>query len=251
MPADSYWRLAPTPRYSLTLALPLLAAYEGLAAVVEMGPTPVRNGADVLLKSAFIALAGARGPLLFGAIVLGVGVWLVVRDVRRGKALRGRVFAGMALEAVAWSLLTGLVVGAATSQLLQRGAEAFATVGGAPLAAQGGGIESMPALTRLTVSLGAGLYEELLFRVLLTGGLQVVATRGLALSRGVAAVGAVVLSALVFSAFHYVGPYGDPFTVPSFTFRALAGVWFSALYVTRGFGITAWTHALYDVWLLV
>ena len=62
---------------------------------------------------------------------------------------------------------------------------------------------------------------------------------------------AVAVSALVFSAFHYVGASGDAFTVASFTFRALAGVWFSVLYVFRGFGIAAWTHALYDIGVLV
>jgi hypothetical protein len=44
-----------------------------------------------------------------------------------------------------------------------------------------------------------------------------------------------------------VGPLGERYRLDSFVFRALAGVAFSALYLTRGFGITAWTHALYDV----
>jgi hypothetical protein len=60
-----------------------------------------------------------------------------------------------------------------------------------------------------------------------------------------------VLGALVFSGFHYVGQYADALTLQSFTFRALAGVAFSALYLVRGFGITAWTHALYDVAVLM
>ena len=58
---------------------------------------------------------------------------------------------------------------------------------------------------------------------------------------------ATLLGALIFSTFHYIGPYGDPFELPSFTFRTLAGLVFSALYLTRGLGVTAWTHALYDV----
>ena len=62
-----------------------------------------------------------------------------------------------------------------------------------------------------------------------------------------AATVSVVVSALIFSGFHYVGALGDTFTVASFTFRAIAGVAFSVLYVTRGFGVTAWTHALYDL----
>jgi hypothetical protein len=60
---------------------------------------------------------------------------------------------------------------------------------------------------------------------------------------------AVLIGALIFSAFHYIGPYRDELTHASFTFRTVAGVLFSGLYLLRGFGITAWTHALYDVFL--
>jgi hypothetical protein len=70
-------------------------------------------------------------------------------------------------------------------------------------------------------------------------------------SRLIAGAVAVVAGALLFSAFHYVGPLGEPFRLESFVFRALAGLGFSALYLTRGFGITAWTHALYDVMVLM
>jgi hypothetical protein len=62
---------------------------------------------------------------------------------------------------------------------------------------------------------------------------------------------ASLVGALVFAAAHYVGAYGDAFTLASFTFRALAGLFFSVLFVLRGFGIAAWTHALYDVMVLV
>ena len=61
----------------------------------------------------------------------------------------------------------------------------------------------------------------------------------------------MVTGALVFSAFHYIGPFGDQLEAGSFVFRALSGLAFSGLYVWRGFGITAWTHALYDIFLVV
>ena len=83
----------------------------------------------------------------------------------------------------------------------------------------------------------------------MVGALMWGARRLLHAGRGLAAAIAVVVSALVFSAFHYIGALGDTFTVSSFTYRAIAGVAFSVLYVTRGFGITAWTHALYDLGL--
>jgi len=67
----------------------------------------------------------------------------------------------------------------------------------------------------------------------------------------VAGAWAAVLGALLFSVFHYIGPYGDAFQLYSFVFRAIAGLVFSALFLARGFGITAWTHALYDAFLLL
>ena len=75
------------------------------------------------------------------------------------------------------------------------------------------------------------------------------ASRGFGWGAGASGVFAAVLGALIFSQFHYVGPYGDPWELGSFTFRAVAGLLFSGLYLTRGLGITAWTHALYDVFL--
>jgi membrane protease YdiL (CAAX protease family) len=101
------------------------------------------------------------------------------------------------------------------------------------------------------ISLGAGIYEELLFRVLLVSGLAWLAKTGFGWTGTAAALFAVLSGALVFSAFHYIGPYGDSFQMASFTFRAVAGVLFSGLYLLRGYGITAWTHALYDVFLAV
>jgi hypothetical protein len=67
----------------------------------------------------------------------------------------------------------------------------------------------------------------------------------------VAGAAATLGGALVFAAFHYIGPFGDPLDLYSFVFRTIAGLFFSALYLLRGFGITAWTHALYDVFLLL
>ena len=238
---QSYWVESRSHRYSLVFALPLLLFYELLAAVapVRAQGGVIRNGADVILTSLFTALFGIRGPMVFMALVIGVALALIRRDRRSGQ-VRPRFFALMMGESAVLALVFGLVVGMATMQLL------------GPLrslAAGGTGVNGS-ALERLTLSLGAGLYEELLFRVvlvaLLSNGLRLI---GFARTTG--AVVAVIVGALLFSAFHYIGPLGDPLGVDSFVFRALAGLAFSALYVTRGFGITAWTHALYDVAVLL
>jgi hypothetical protein len=237
---QTYWEESRSHRYSLTFALPLLLLYEGLQALspVRVGGGVVRNGADVILTGLFTLLFGVRGPMVFMALVIGGALVLIWRD-RRGGPVRPSYFALMFIESCALALAFGLVIGIATVKVL------------GPLRSLAAGVDGLggSALERFTMSLGAGLYEELLFRVvlvaLLANGLRLL---GFARMAGVIAV---LVGALIFSVFHYIGPFGEPLRLESFVFRALAGVAFSAMYLTRGFGITAWTHALYDVLVLL
>jgi membrane protease YdiL (CAAX protease family) len=236
----NYWKSAREPRYSLLFVLPLLLAYEALAwGLGRTGQAAVRNGADVLLKQLFVALGGSYGLRAFALVLFVTGLFLVGRDVRRSGAPAPRVYGGMMVESVVYALVLGVVASALTSFLLT----------GRLALAQGGQLEQLPVSVQLMVSLGAGIYEELLFRVLLVAGLALLATRVFGWKPLSAGVFAAMLGALIFSAFHYIGPYGDPLQLETFTFRAIAGLLFSGLYLTRGFGIAAWTHALYDVFL--
>jgi hypothetical protein len=238
---SSYWQASRAPRYSLLFALPLLAFYQILAVLLSTGPRSIRNGADVILQGLFVAVAGRWGPLLFMICLIGGGLWLVARDMRaHGSRLRGRVFFGMLGESLALALAFGIVVGGITSGVIGL----LQTLALPPAG-------DFTWWTRLMVSLGAGIYEELLFRVLLVTALAAAARALFGWTPVAAGVGATVLGAAIFSAFHYLGPYGDRLQVYSFVFRMIAGLFFSALYLLRGFGITAWTHALYDVSLLL
>ena len=236
-----YWQLSQTPRYSLLFALPLFIGYEVLQLAVSGGPGgDIRNGADVILQSLFAELMGRRGPMVFEIALIVLGLVLVAYDMRRhGRHLSRMVFFGMSLETLALAILCGVLVGGITSHLF--GAMGLAI----------GQIERTPLPVRLMLSLGAGLYEELLFRVIIVGVLAWGGHRILGWSARLSGIVAVTVGALAFSAIHYVGTYGDQLTLYSFVYRTLAGVFFSALYLLRGFGITAWTHALYDVFVLV
>jgi hypothetical protein len=225
----------------------LLVLYEVLAFGLSHGEVSgVRNGADVLLKSLFLMLGGRPGLAVFGVVLVGGGAALVWRDYRRSGQIHPRYFVGMAGESIIYALTFGLVASALTALLLPG------------LSFVGPGVEPWPALlaewtlpTQLMISLGAGVYEELLFRVILVSGLAWLATGFFGWRVARANLFAVCLGALIFAAFHYIGPYGEPLRLGSFTFRTVAGLLFSGLYVLRGFGITAWTHALYDVFLAV
>lgn len=251
----NYWNDSRAPRYSLSFALPLLILYEVLAAALSSGASGIRNGADVLLKSAFGAVFGPYGAPVLAVVLVGGMIVVIVRDRRRaGTPLRGATFTAMFAESLVMAAVFGVVVGVITAQLvgpLQRVAAGGMDPHLPGIALAAGALDTLGWPTMLMVSLGAGLYEELLFRVLLVGALVWVARKGFGWEATSSALFAVVVGALIFSAFHYVGPYGDRLVLGSFVFRTIAGLAFSGLYVVRGFGITAWTHALYDVMLLV
>jgi hypothetical protein len=245
MKLAGYWRAASAPRYSLTFAFPLLALYETLAFTLSGSEfSGVRNGADVLLKTIFVTLGGRSGLVVFGALLVGGGAWIVVQDWRKVGKTDPRVFVLMAAESIGYATIFGLVTSTLTGLLVpvisvasRLAIPALRSLAGPNLA------------TQIMISLGAGIYEELLFRVILVSGLAWLGRKVFGWSRSGAGLFAVGTGALIFSAFHYIGPYGDRLNLGSFAFRTVAGLLFSSLYLLRGFGITAWTHALYDVFL--
>ena len=239
---QNYFSASRAPRYSLLFALPLLLGYEALAIALPVRETHgVRNGAEVMLRSVFEAAAGRWGDVLFGAAAIGIAAWLVLRDARaNGAPVRAWIYAVMFVESAALAALFAVTVSLLTTRLL--GAVHMLAL--APPA----GVDRP---TQLMVSLGAGIFEELLFRVILVTLLLRLGQRVLGFGPVLSGAIAVIGSALIFSASHYIGPYGDQWAIKSFLFRAIGGLLFSVIYVTRGFGIVAWTHSLYDVGLLL
>ena len=238
---DTYWGLSRTPLTSLVFTLPLVLAYEG--GVLLLGRGTPRNGADVWLRHLLDALGFGAYFLLPALTVLGLLAWHHVEHERWRYSTA--VLVGMAGECVLWALA---LVGVARLQ------ERFWPLGIGGLLADGlcqfglvqeghgwGGV-----FARLIGFCGAGLYEEVLFRLLLLPAVLWTLER-LGFSTLAACLWSLVLTSLLFSAAHYVGPLGDTFELYSFTFRALAGCFFGTLFLLRGFGIAAGTHACYDL----
>ena len=102
------------------------------------------------------------------------------------------------------------------------------------------------------MSMGAGLYEEIVFRVALFG-LGALAIRAIfgGIPKWLFTAGWAVVAACVFSGWHYVGALGDPWNTKTFVFRATCGLFLTVIYVFRGFAPAVWTHTLYDLWAMV
>jgi hypothetical protein len=109
---------------------------------------------------------------------------------------------------------------------------------------------SLSTWDNLVLSAGAGAYEELVFRLLLFSGLVVAGTK-LKLKRAAVLLGAFIVSSALFSAFHYPPMGEDSWELWSFSFRFGAGLIFAGIFVLRGFAVAAYTHAIYDVYVLV
>ena len=254
-PEPAYWALSRGPLASLAFIAPLLVLYE--LGVVWLGPQAVRNGADVWLRGLLDVLGFGQYYLLPG---LTVGLLLVWHHLSGDRwRLPTRVFGGMWLESMALALCLVMVARAQSALLPAVGIPVPAEWSGASVAAAGKPIVqatsgSTPAVAdaawalqaRLIAFLGAGIYEEVLFRLLLLP-LVIMTLARLGASHGQSVLWAVVATSLIFSAAHYIGPQGDAWQAYSFAFRTLAGGFFAVLFVYRGFGITAGAHAGYDI----
>jgi hypothetical protein len=222
---ESYWSLSRTPLTSLVFTLPLVLAYEG--GVLLLGRASPRNGADVWLRQLLDALGFGSYFLLPALTVLALLAWHHIEHDRW--RFSPAVLVGMCGECL---LLAGVLVGLARLQNRLW-----------PLGI-GEGVTALFA--RFVGFCGAGLYEEVLFRLLLLPVAVWLFERA-GFSSVAACSWSVILTSLLFSAAHYVGPLGDTFELYSFTFRTLAGIFFATLFVVRGFGIAAGTHAAYDM----
>jgi membrane protease YdiL (CAAX protease family) len=228
-----YLRATRTPTYGFLSTLPLLVLYEVMIVAVNTDSVgSVRVGAEMWLKQLLVVVGGA-GSIGLGLAVLVVGLVVFFADRRRSIPLRTAYFGGILGESAGYALVVALLSSEIVGLLF---AAAPAPVG--------------DVWMQLALSIGAGLYEELLFRVLLVGGLALI-LRQLLRTSTMAYVVAAVVGAVLFSAVHYVGALGDPFAWTSFTFRFVFGLLLNVLFLWRGFGVAAWTHALYDVMLVV
>jgi len=224
-----YWAVSRAPLTSLVFALPLVLAYEG--GVLLLGRGTPRNGADVWLRQTLDALGFGSYFLLPTLTIVGLLAWHHIEHDRWH--VRPAVLVGMVLECGIWAaVLLGI------ARLQGRLWPDFLPLAVAP------GREGV--LARVIGFCGAGLYEEVLFRLLLLPAVAFVLER-LGASAAAAAGWSILATSCLFSLAHYVGPLGDSFDLYSFVFRALAGVFFAILFVARGFGIASGTHAAYDL----
>lgn len=219
------------PLSELVLVAPIFAIYHFGILFLN-----IRNGAD--LVSSTIGSLAQHNTLLYLALTVGLAGALGFYGMRhRGEeSIKASDFVRVSIEGTVLALLMLVSVGwlsaklTAIPMLFTFGSDSF--------------------FAKIVTSCGAGFHEELVFRALLMGGL-LWGGKAVFKSDVKRVVFAVVVSSVIFSAVHYIGSLGDEFTMSSFVFRFLAGVYLAAVYKFRGFASAVYTHTIYDVLVMV
>ena len=220
---------------SLVLVFPLFLVYQ----VGVLFTLPMLNGADFLTVFLFRNLGLTQSAYLGYTAIVAVAFAIAVVVLRRRQQFDGGLVWRVFVESAIYALTMGSLIVFVMTRVF----------GISPRLA--GGIAAQSFGTRIVMSVGAGVYEETVFRLGLMAGLTALLERGLGLRRWVAAAIGLAVSSVLFSAMHHIPPYGDPFTIGVFTFRVLAGACFGLLFWFRGFAVAVYTHALYDLYVLI
>lgn len=223
----SYLSESQKPWPSLLVVLPLIAIYEtasrGMVSWADSGPAD-QLVAFALLRRGFVSL-GAQGAMLpaLALVACLLGWHIATRDGWRVKPLHLGVMAVegclLSLPLAAFALLVSNAIPFAASNVM------------------------VPRMAVL--SIGAAVYEELIFRLVGFVLLSIILTDMCRIKRVASDGITLILTAALFAAYHYLGT--ESFRWETFGFRFIAGLFLGLLFLSRGFGVTAVCHAAYDV----
>lgn len=250
-----YWKETRQPIYSAAVILPFLIAYE--AGLLLLRSDEINGGDAILLNLGgpivrWLGLgAGSASMLALAAFFIGAQFY------RKGSwNLRAQWLSGLFFESLVYAVILFMLLGYLVQYLPHSSAanvarpalaeERVARKLAAPApAAKAKAAPNRPSLREFILYCGAGVYEELVFRVILLGLLSLVFNKLFHMESAYAAVWSVVTGAIIFSGFHHIG--GEPFFIGIFLQRVFAGLYFAAIYYNRSFGVAAASHALYDI----
>lgn len=246
-----YSTLSRSPLHSLIFLLPLVVAYE-IGTRLYLNDPAMSSVQSIRAHSMLLAFFqdfGVAGRFLPAITVIAVlAVWHVLNSDRT--KIRPQVLAGMVLESMV--LTVPLIVFIGLMQLTFGAAHATAAVQFDPSLGQV--VDPLATLSwraGLTISIGAGLYEEMLFRMVGITALHLVCVDLAKMSERVGTALAVALCAAAFAAYHDVMGPGGQIDVLKAASLMVAGMYFGLIFSVRGFGLAVGVHVLYDVYVLV
>jgi len=230
------------PIVCLYFVTPFLLTYQ--IGIIFLDNHSIRNGLDVWL-SAWLQFIGFGELLLLP--LLTTFILFAMHHFKQDRwTVSPLVLLGMVIESMVLALIV-LCAAKAQHLFLLNYSEAESRLPLLQMVADTN--RGQVSVIALFVSFcGAGLYEELVFRLMMLPGLILLFKRfGM---KPVLSVGlSVVLTSLLFALAHYnvLNPVGMDFEFPGFMVRVVASLFFCAVFLLRGFGVAVGTHVAYDV----
>jgi hypothetical protein len=236
---DTYFKKTRSHFFGLLAIFLLLVIYEFSSAQIYADQqVQIRNSAEVLIQR-FLWFMGIRSNLFLWAIYILAVVWAFWLAKKQNLLdFKFVYFPYSIFESTLYALSLGMIAGKLTERT--NSITMAAPQNQAPTADLG---------AKATSALGAGIYEELLFRLILISLFLLIFEKLIGGKKSVHTVIAVFLSAVLFSGFHYLGGR-EAMTMDSFAYRFYAGVILGVLFIGRGIGVASYTHAIYNLLLI-
>ncbi|MEX0774851.1 MAG: CPBP family intramembrane glutamic endopeptidase [Phycisphaeraceae bacterium] len=241
---DDYFGRSQLPLQSLFFLLPLVVLYEVGTLIYA---TDYQHGTTLYIQArlwllGFFQWFGVSGFLLPGLIVVAALVgWHIARKDRW--ELEPKLYLIMLIESAALAVPLLFFM----SVMSRHPAPAAYAIDGLQLTLGAGQVS--PWQAQAVFAIGAGIYEELLFRLVAIALLHFLLVDVLAVPDIWGSLAAIAISSVAFALYHFSGNRDFAWT-PFFLYTA-AGVYLACVYVLRGIGIAAGTHAVYDILVIV
>ena len=230
----SYINESKSPLYSLIIVLPIIIIYEIL--IFSMNKSDIigiRNGADVLFRQ-FFALFGIFGFYFVGFVIMVVLIFIFAFNKSRKIqfSINFQFILLMLMESIIYAYILRVVMDKMLMISLMD-------------------VDSLSKKEMFAMCLGAGIYEEFIFRFMIMQAVFLVSKQVFKMRKATAIAMGILISALIFSGFHYIGEFGDQIQLLTFLFRFFAGMILSVIFLLRGYGIAVYTHTIYDLLLFI
>lgn len=225
-----YLNSSKTLHYSLILTLPAVAIYEiGIIILFRDSFFELRNTGEILLRSLFEYL-GLTNPIVVSSLLLGLFIIVMLRGykIEKKPGIHANYIIYMLLESMLWGSIIFISLQLFTKLPLQI-------------------VTMEEKISNINLAIGAGIFEELIFRLVLIGSFLVILQRGISLPTRVSVPIAILLSAVVFAAFHL---FMETYSFPVFSQRVFGGVLLGSIFYLRGYGISVYAHIIYNILIL-
>ena len=234
---SNYFSLSKNDFYSIIIIAPLIILYQILGFFNNYhSDLIVKNSADVFIKYFFQYLSVEYASSIYLTCFIAIIIFIILKNKKIfiSSEIKLSFLFGMILESLLHSLSL-LFVMSLIYKLLPLGLFLF----------------NNEVMEGIYLSIGAGIWEELLFRYIMISSLLFIFNKMMYDFSLISYILIIAFSSALFSYYHFIGIPSELINFSIFIYRFIAGTILSVIFIFRGLGIAVYTHAFYDLYLVI